>query len=246
MVSVVVPGKSVTIEISFLEIKLTNDDFPVFGLPITETTKPSLMGLEILELLSSFSILFIMFLFCSNTLINIFFGKSSSEKSISASMFAKIKLISLLICLTKELSSPEKFEIAKLLCFSVSAFIKSDNPSVWMRSSLSFIKDLLVNSPGSASLTPKISNVFDIFEIIAELPWQLISTISSPVKEFGLLKYVIITWSIMDFSNFNNVSFVLFGIIFFIEDIFFKILKLSFPDTLKIAIADLPVGVDRA
>ena len=92
---------------------------------------------------------------------------------------------------------------------------------------------------------PKISNILEILVIIAVLPWQLISTISSPVKELGFLKKTTRTWSIICFWNFNNVSFVLFGIIFFINDIFFKIFRLWSPEILITAIADLPVGVDK-
>ena len=49
MASVVVPGKLVTIEIFLFEMKLTNDDFPVFGFPTIETTKPCLIGFDIEE-----------------------------------------------------------------------------------------------------------------------------------------------------------------------------------------------------
>ena len=43
----------------------------MFGFPTKETIKPSLMGLEISELIISFLIFLIMFLFCSKTLLNI-------------------------------------------------------------------------------------------------------------------------------------------------------------------------------
>jgi hypothetical protein len=38
----------------------------------------------------------------------------------------------------------------------------------------------------------------------------------------------------------------LFGVIFFIDDIFFKMFKLWSPEILITAMADLPVGVDKA
>ena len=117
-----------------------------------------------------------------------FFGRSSSEKSISASVFANINLNFSFISFTNLLNFPDKPEIAILLCFSVSELIRSASPSVCKRSNLSFINDLLENSPGSASLMPRISNIWEILVIIAMLPWQLISTISSPVKECGFLK----------------------------------------------------------
>ena len=126
MASVVVPGILVTIEIFLFEMKLTNDDFPVFGFPTRETTKPCLIGFEIEEFFNSFLIICIMFLFCSFILDNTFLGRSSSEKSINASVLAKSWVSFLLIFSTKIESPPDKLFIAKLLCFSVSEFIKSD------------------------------------------------------------------------------------------------------------------------
>ena len=78
----------VTIETSLFDIKLIKDDLPVLGLPTTDTTKPSLIGFVIEDFFNSFSISCIMFLFCSFICFNTLLGKSSSEKSISASVLA--------------------------------------------------------------------------------------------------------------------------------------------------------------
>ena len=135
------------------------DDFPVFGLPTMPIRTPSLMGFDASAVLSSFEISFIMFLFCSFIFFSTFFGKSSSEKSIKVSKFAKLAVIFLLISVVNSLNPPEMFFIASSLCFSVSALIISEMLSVFTRSILLFNKALFVNSPGSASLAPTPSNV---------------------------------------------------------------------------------------
>ena len=81
----------------------------------------------------------------------------------------------------------------------------------------------------------------------ALLPCTEISTTSSPVKLLGDLKNVVTVSSIPSFDfEIILLSVALFGVVGMFEEMFFTVLYASFPETLMIANADFPDGVEGA
>ena len=72
-------------------------------------------------------------------------------------------------------------------------------------------------------------------------PCICISKTSSPVKEFGFLKYIASPSSnIFPFLSVSLQKFAYLGLIFFKLQIFFATIKLSGPETLTMATDDCP------
>ena len=184
--SLVVPDLSWTIATSLLANQFSKLDFPTFGAPTMATLMPSRNRWP---------------LFSSSRCVDISFanratsalrasdnptGSSSSEKSRTASMWARFLNSRHLHSSYTSLRLPWSCLIAWIRCISVSAAIRSANPSASVRSIFSLIKARRENSPGSATRTPLIALSSSITaETTALPPCRWYSTTSSPVKLCG-------------------------------------------------------------
>ena len=88
--------------------------------------------------------------------------------------------------------------------YSFFAWITSITASAWERSIFPFKNARLVNSPGSAGLAPFLITVSRTFLTTNVPPWQLISTVSSPVKVLGALITLTRTSSIVSSLSLIN------------------------------------------
>ncbi len=97
MVSLVVPGTSVTMARFSFKRKFMRDDFPTFGFPKITVLIPSLNIFPVSAVLINLSSSFIIFSLSSLTLLTVTSSSSYSGKSILTSMFARISIISSII-----------------------------------------------------------------------------------------------------------------------------------------------------
>ena len=113
---------------------------------------------------------------------------SSSGYSISTSICASVSIKDFWTRSISWLKFPAKRPAAFWLEALVRLSMISRTASAFVRSVLPFIKARKVNSPRSACLKPFCKSKLKIFVTTAVPPWQEISAISSPVKDFGARK----------------------------------------------------------
>ncbi len=115
---------------------------------------------------------------------------SSSEKS-SSSSISEASSVSLARMDSREAeNAPLVWERAMSWAAREEAAIRSAIPSAWARSIRPLRKALRVNSPGSAVRAPARMTACRISRWMNSEPWQEISTVSSPVNDFGARKSV--------------------------------------------------------
>ena len=156
IISLVVPGRSVTIARSFLRSVLRRDDLPTFGFPTIAIAAPSRNNLPSSKLRLSAERRSRMS--CIEEIKPALSGSStsSSGKSMYASTSAHDSATLSLKAVISADSLPSSCCIAILSACSVLAFITSMTASAWDRSTRPLRKARLVNSPGSAGLAPRL------------------------------------------------------------------------------------------
>ena len=171
MTSLVVPGISEVSAASLPANALIKVDFPLFGGPTIATSNPSrtLSAIRAPALSARKSVNREHSI--SRTSGATSTGTSSSAKSIVASSNAAARISFARQTSARCPMAPDKTRSACFRCTSVSASIKSANPSTCARSRRSFSRARRVNSPGSAGRSPgNTDSAFRIARVTAVLP----------------------------------------------------------------------------
>ena len=193
----VVPWISLTMAFSSPKSVLSRVDFPAFVSPMIATGVPFLMALPKLNERTK-AVIFASI--CSAKAISSLRSANSNSswslKSSSSSMSEVMWRSWSRNWANSRLNPPLIWLSANRCCPAEVAAIKSATASAWLKSILPFIKALLVNSPGSASWHPASIKACSSCCWMKSEPWQLNSTVSSPVKECGARKRAATTSSI--------------------------------------------------
>ena len=161
-------------------------DLPTFGAPMMATGIPFRIALPVRnEAISEAS-------FLSISAAKSFSSVRSANSNSSWSAKSSSNSISDVKCSNRSRSldssvdtDPRNWLIAKSFSALLCDAIKSATASACARSILPFIKARRVYSPGSAALHPTSISHRSISCWMKRLPWQAISTVSSPVNECG-------------------------------------------------------------
>ena len=172
----------------------------------------------------------------------VFLSSKSSENSISALITAFISCIFFFHFNVGFFLNPKACLFAMRSWFSDSAAIKLLTPSKYIRFFLLFKKLLSENSPGFAGTKFFSLESSSISFLITTIPPCIcISKTSSPVKEFGFLKYIASPSSnTFPFLSISLQKFAYLGLIVFKLQIFLATNRHSGPETLTMATDDCP------
>ena len=205
IVSRVVPWMSLTIARSSPNRALSRVDLPTLGAPIMATGIPCLMALPVLNEATRRPILVSISCASSFSWLRSANSNSSWSAKSSSSSMSEVIVSNRSLNIANSLDIPPlNWLSAKSFSALVCAAIRSATASASVRSILPLRNARWVNSPALANWQPTSTSHWSKVCWIYKLPWQAISTTSSPVKEWGARNTLTSTWSSISSSPFTS------------------------------------------